>query len=572
MSENEKNIQELQEKLAQQRKRIAALEKERDQLCRTQQMWDTLMTKAADLVYFKDANHHFTEVSQAYADIFEMKRKELLGKTARDLWGAEGEEILLDEKRVLAGEEIRRKERKVTGPDGYSRWYLVSKIPIYQDGEVVGFFGMDKDITARKRVEKELRHSEQEKKTILDSLVEHVVHEDTDMKVIWANRAACESAGLPREELIGHFCYQIWPKLSKPCPDCPVVVAMETKEPQEIEKSTPDGNAWYIRGYPVKDQNDKIVGGIEVTLDITERQQAIKQNKKRRRYLESLLNAAPDALVTSDEKHEIVEWNPGAEHLFGYTKEEAIGKRIDELITRPDVEKEAKEITEKIQAGQELPPTEVIRYRKDGTPVRVILAGSPIVIDDQMVGAVAVYTDITERVQMEQELRTMALRDDLTDLYNRRGFTLLAEQHMKIANREDRRMILLYIDIDQLKLINDTYGHPSGDQALKDVAKILQDAFRESDVVARIGGDEFVVLALESNITHPQNLTSRLQDTLETHNTNQKRVYDLSLSAGWACYDPDSPSSLKELMHRADQAMYEEKREWDSVKDETGAA
>jgi diguanylate cyclase (GGDEF)-like protein len=143
---------------------------------------------------------------------------------------------------------------------------------------------------------------------------------------------------------------------------------------------------------------------------------------------------------------------------------------------------------------------------------------------------------------------------------------------MKIANREDRRMILLYIDIDQLKLINDTYGHPSGDQALKDVAKILQDAFRESDVVARIGGDEFVVLALESNITHPKNLTSRLQDTLETHKTNQQRVYDLSLSAGWACYDPDSPSSLKKLMHRADQAMYKEKHEWDPVKDETGSA
>ncbi|MBS3751959.1 MAG: PAS domain S-box protein [Anaerolineales bacterium] len=572
MTEHEKSIQELLEEIAQQRKRISALEQERDQLRRTQRMWHTLMTKTADLVYFKDSDHHFTQVSQAYADIFEMKRKELLGKTARDLWGAEGEEILLDEKRLLAGEEILHKERKVTGPDGCSRWYLVSKIPIYQDGEVVGFFGVDKDITARKRVEEELKKSEEEKKTILDSLVEHVVHEDTDMKVVWANRAACESAGLPREELIGRYCYQVWPELSEPCPDCPVVEAMKTREPQEIEKNTPNGNAWYIRGYPVKDQNGEIVGGIEVTLDITERQQAIQQNKRRRRYLESLLNAAPDALVTTNENHKIAEWNPGAEQLFGYTKEEAIGKRIDELITRPDVEKEAEEITKKIRAGQYLPPTEVIRYRKDGTPVRVILAGSPIVIDDQMVGAVAVYTDITERVQMEQELRTMALRDDLTELYNRRGFTLLAEQHMKIANREDRRMILLYIDIDELKLINDTYGHPSGDQALKDVAKILQDAFRESDVVARIGGDEFVVLALESNITHPQNLASRLQDTLETHNTNQQRVYDLSLSAGWSCYDPDSPSSLKELMHRADQAMYEEKRDWDPLKDETGSA
>jgi diguanylate cyclase (GGDEF)-like protein/PAS domain S-box-containing protein len=424
----------------------------------------------------------------------------------------------------------------------------------------VGFFAIDKNITAKKQAEEELRKEEQEKKIILDSLVEHVIHEDTNMRVLWANKAVCESAGMKREELIGQYCYQIWLQREDPCPDCPVMNAMETENPQEIEKFTPDGRAWYIRGYPVKNKDGNVVGGIEVTLDITERKQALRQNMKRRRYLESLLNATPDAIVTLDAEHRIVEWNPGAQQLFGYTAEEVKGKDLDEIITRPDVIEEATEVTKQIQAGHDLPPTEVVRYRKDGRPVQVILAGSPIMIEDEMVGAVGVYTDISERVQMEEELRAMALRDDLTGLYNRRGFTLLAEQHLKIANREKRRLILIYTDIDNLKLINDTYGHPKGDLALKDVAMILKATYRKSDVIARIGGDEFVLLALESEPASPQTLTYRLEKDLKTHNAKKDRPYELSLSIGWACYDPQNPRSLEELLHNADQAMYNQKQ------------
>ncbi|MFO8036228.1 MAG: PAS domain S-box protein [Anaerolineales bacterium] len=560
MSVEKRSKQQLLEELALQREKIDRLEKELDELRRFSQMWETLMANTPDLVYFKDRKHRFTQVSQAYADIFDKSRQELLGKTAVDLWPKEGEEIIADEKQVLSGEEMIRKERKVTTPDGKSQWYLLTKIPIYQNGEIVGFFAIDKDISAKKEAEKECKKEEQEKIIILDSLVEHVIHEDTHMKVLWANKAACESAGMTREELIGRYCYQIWPQREDPCPDCPVIQAMETEKPQETEKFTPDGRAWYIRGYPVKNEDGDVVGGIEVTLDITERKQALRQNIKRRRYLESLLNAAPDAIVTLDAKHRIVEWNPGARQLFGYTAEEVKGKYLDELITQPDVIEEALEITKKIQGGHDLPPTEVVRYRKDGTPVKVILAGSPIMIGDEMVGAVGVYTDISERVQMEEELRAMALRDELTGLYNRRGFSLLAEQHLKIANRENRRLILIYADIDNLKLINDTYGHPQGDLALQDVAKILKDTYRKSDVIARIGGDEFVLLALESEPASPQTFTHRLKKDLKTQNEKKERPYELSLSIGWACYDPQNPRSLEELLHNADQAMYSQKQ------------
>ena len=130
---------------------------------------------------------------------------------------------------------------------------------------------LKKEILGRRAVEEALKASKQEKEVILGSLMEHVIYEDRKMKVLWADRAACESAGMSQDEILGRYCHEIRDQREDPCPDCPVQKAMETGEPQEIERTTPDDKAWIIRGYPVHDANDEIIGGIEVTLDITER-------------------------------------------------------------------------------------------------------------------------------------------------------------------------------------------------------------------------------------------------------------------------------------------------------------
>jgi diguanylate cyclase (GGDEF)-like protein/PAS domain S-box-containing protein len=300
--------------------------------------------------------------------------------------------------------------------------------------------------------------------------------------------------------------------------------------------------------------NDQLEG------EIAERVRAEREIEERRRYLEGMLNAAPDAIVTLDARHRIVEWNPGAERLFGYSPEEAVGQNIDDLVTEPDVLEEAVGYTQIVTSGGEVPPTETVRYRKDGSPVDVIVAGSPIMIEDELIGAVAVYTNITERVRMEEALRALALLDELTGLYNRRGFSVLAEHQLKMAERGERRMLLLFADLDGLKWINDTFGHSEGDRALIETADILEKTFRESDIVARIGGDEFVVLAIETNGSPAEVLISRLRENLKARNAEADCRYKLSLSVGLARYDPTRPCSLDDLLARADRAMYEQKR------------
>jgi diguanylate cyclase (GGDEF)-like protein len=158
-----------------------------------------------------------------------------------------------------------------------------------------------------------------------------------------------------------------------------------------------------------------------------------------------------------------------------------------------------------------------------------------------------------------EELRNLALTDDLTGLYNRRGFFALASQQLKIARRNDRCALLFFADVDGLKQINDRFGHPEGDLAITRTAKILRETFRNSDIVARLGGDEFAVLANEASSDSQKDIWRRLKENLSMEGSRDP-LYSLSLSIGVARFDPRSAVTLSELLEYADQAMYEAKR------------
>jgi diguanylate cyclase (GGDEF)-like protein len=165
-----------------------------------------------------------------------------------------------------------------------------------------------------------------------------------------------------------------------------------------------------------------------------------------------------------------------------------------------------------------------------------------------------------ERYRLLAELRSLAVVDELTGLYNRRGFLTLAPQQLKIADRTRGSLVLLFADLDDMKGINDTWGHEDGDQALRDTAKVLRTTFRDSDIIARMGGDEFVVLAATASASDAGTLTTRLQQQVAAHNAYATRRYRLSISTGTVIYEPGEPGGIRELLARADAVMYEHKR------------
>lgn len=166
----------------------------------------------------------------------------------------------------------------------------------------------------------------------------------------------------------------------------------------------------------------------------------------------------------------------------------------------------------------------------------------------------------TECRLLENTLRNLSFRDELTGLYNRRGFLTLAEHQLKTAHRMKKSVLLIFTDLDGMKWINDTFGHDEGDLALINTANILREVFRESDIIARIGGDEFVVLAMEIHDTNEKIITTRLKKKLDTYNALEPKRYMISLSTGVAVYDPENPCSIEKLLKKADTNMYGHKR------------
>ena len=173
---------------------------------------------------------------------------------------------------------------------------------------------------------------------------------------------------------------------------------------------------------------------------------------------------------------------------------------------------------------------------------------------------VAVERDISERKRSEDALRALSLVDELTGLYNRRGFLTLAQQQLKLAKRGHRELVLLFIDMDDFKEINDTFGHGEGDTALKRASAILKHTFRDSDIIARLGGDEFVVLATDTGADGREIIINRLRQELRDRNEQDGYPYSLSFSVGAARFDPESSPSVEDLLAAADSMLYEQKR------------
>jgi diguanylate cyclase (GGDEF)-like protein len=165
-----------------------------------------------------------------------------------------------------------------------------------------------------------------------------------------------------------------------------------------------------------------------------------------------------------------------------------------------------------------------------------------------------------ERHRLLTALRSLSLMDDLTNLYNRRGFTDLGSQYLELARRSDREITLVFLDLDRFKTINDSLGHHVGDRALRRVAEILRTTFRRSDIIARMGGDEFAALALESSNKHESNIVDRLREHFAQFNGSHREPYQISVSIGVARDEGSRHIPLIDLLAEADANMYEEKR------------
>lgn len=286
------------------------------------------------------------------------------------------------------------------------------------------------------------------------------------------------------------------------------------------------------------------------------------QEQKIHINFENLVAHLVDGVYFANPQGVILYANQGFALLLGYEHpSEIIGKSFFDFLSVEDAEKGIQFCCDSIFEGLETNRFEVRLRRFDDSFVWVEVRPTLKIPKTCPSGTFGVIRDVTEFKGLEERLQNLAITDDLTGLYNRRGFRLMATQELRHAQRLNAETILLSIDVDNFKNINDTFGHDEGDKVLKLVALTLTESFRGSDIITRWGGDEFIVLALDAPSGCVTLLSDRFQQNLADNAQKQQLHYSLSVTIGMESTDIFEDATLNTLIKGADRNMYRLKKE-----------
>ncbi|KXZ40465.1 PAS domain S-box-containing protein/diguanylate cyclase (GGDEF) domain-containing protein [Alkalithermobacter thermoalcaliphilus JW-YL-7 = DSM 7308] len=290
--------------------------------------------------------------------------------------------------------------------------------------------------------------------------------------------------------------------------------------------------------------------------DITEKIMFEQKLMIQKSYFEQLFENSPDAIAILTNQSKVIKVNKAFETIFGYNLDEIKGKYIQDLLIFKENIKEYDFLTTKVIGGNVL-RQEIVTKNKYGKLIYVSLLSYPIIYNQEQLGIYCIYTDISERKECEKKIEKLAYTDSLTGLYNRAYF--IEKLNSEIRETENKKIMIMFIDIDGFKKINDTLGHIVGDEILRYCANIIKKVINIKGIVARIGGDEFVVLL--KNITQKElvdisyEITEKLKDVVIM---NYQHIH-LSASIGASIY-PDDGIDAHTLIKNADIAMYEAKK------------
>jgi diguanylate cyclase (GGDEF)-like protein/PAS domain S-box-containing protein len=393
----------------------------------------------------------------------------------------------------------------------------------------------------------------------IDAIPTPLYYKDMEGRYLGCNRAFAEFLGRTREQIIGKTVHELVPReyaevfhtkdqglLSSPgrqSYESFMLRADGSRREVQFDKATflgPDGR---LGG---------IIGSI---FDITDRKKAEAALRESEANLRAIINSISTAIILIEaETHRIVTVNAVALKLIGASREQVVGMVCHKFIC--PAERGSCPVTD-MQQEVDSSERELVRIDGQRVPVlktvrRIVLGGRKLLMES--------IIDITDRKRMEEELRSLSLVDELTGLYNRRGFMTLAAQQLRVARRENHSDMLAFLDMDDLKGINDALGHHMGDRALAELAAVLRQTVRESDIAARLSGDEFSVLLTGATEAQGDGLLQRLQQSLDRRNGAGDLPFTLAVSTGMVRFDPETPETLDELLRRADQSMYEQKR------------
>lgn len=529
----------------------------------SEERYRSLVETAHDAIYTLDREGRITSLNRAFERITGWSRGEWVGKPFAPLIHPEdlprATELF---RRLLQGEQLGSYELRVRSRSGD---YLIGEFTStaqVKDGEVVGVLGIARDVTDRRRAEEELRKREMQLAEA--QRIAHLGSWEWDPEkgsITWSEELYRIAGLSPGEEIDAkRFLEIVHPEDRERLSGLfRQALASGSEIDDEYRLVRNDGSVRIVhgKGRVVNDAGGNPVKMVGTAQDITERVRAEAAVRMSERRYRTLFERNLAGVYRTDLSGTILDCNQSLARMLGFdSPEELWGRSALDFYLHPDVRHK---FVDELRRGTVVTNFEVCLKRKDGSPVWVLENSS--MLDDEEGGVIIEGTmiDISERKRAEETIRHMAYHDSLTSLPNRSLF----EEHLKLtvahAQRSGEKLAVLFLDLDRFKGINDTLGHLGGDEVLKAISARLSAIVREGDTVARVGGDEFVVMLRGvRDADEALEVADRIRVALAQPALVHGRELRVTASIGVAIY-PDHGSDVETLLRHADTAMYRAK-------------
>ena len=490
-------------------------------------------------------------------------QEELVGKNISDI--SHSEDVSMSQlvrNRLIKGaiHAEEKFEKRYKKKDGSYIWVEVAlSVQRSKTGEVKHIVGFVQDISERHRANSALIAQEKLLSTVINSVGDFIFYKNTHCEYIGGNQPWFDFIGFDKESILGKTSQTLYPEgVAKQC-DVTDMEVFKTRQHltfiETVYKKDGSQHVLEVRKSPLVDENNEVIGLVGVAHDITQK----RKQEQQQLLAQSVFDNTAEGIIVTDKNQIITSVNPAFTQITGYTADEVMGKHPTVLSSGIQEASFYQAMWKRILDHGNW-QGELWNSRKNGETYPELLTISQVKDTlGEVVHYIGVFSDITLMKKTQQQLEFMAHHDPLTKLPNRLLLEARLGHAIEWARRDAFKIAVLFMDLDQFKEINDTFGHSVGDLILQEVAVRFRGLLREKDTVARIGGDEFVIVLEEyEDLLYLEQVVKRVLELFKEPFLVNERSFNLTCSVGISLY-PNDGKDIETLIKNADAAMYKAK-------------
>jgi diguanylate cyclase (GGDEF)-like protein/PAS domain S-box-containing protein len=519
-----------------------------------------------DSVAYLDRDRRIRFANRQFAALRGVPVEEIVGKTTAQLMGTEVAAWIAERtQRVLDHGEVATYERQIPLPDGTNHWFHVKAVPHFdEDRRVVGMYVVSHDIHEVKEAQADVEDKERQLRQVIDSIPTPMCYVDAETRYRYVNDAFLAYIGRSAEDIVGRLVRDVLgdDRFHNLQPHLDRVRAGETLSVERLVRYADGKSRWMTVRLTPRIVDGQYLGYYATTSDIHDQKTVEEELRRANTILSAHFDNTPLAVIEWDTELRIVRWSGHSEAIFGWKADEALGRPLGgwRLVYEEDEAAVGRMIRALVE-GPERHATLLHRnYRKDGSVIWVEWHNSALRDElGRVISILSLAQDVSSRIQAEERLQYMATHDGLTGLPNSVLLNDRLDAAISRARRSHGRVGVMFLDLDHFKDVNDSLGHRVGDALLKELARRIRAALRQSDVLARISGDEFVVVLEDFPDENAPELVARkiLEEVCRPFQLDGHEIH-VSGSLGLALH-PEDGTDAETLLKNADAAMYHAK-------------